>query len=273
VRASAPIAESPTATSARPSRPWLPRRLLTIGWFISVGCCVFAVGWLFLHPIAPRAVADYFNLPETPAIVDLGTPSYHTVIVHALVMLSLLSIFWIMLGLFIGPPAHRGVRSWLAITTVLAFWLGLAVSWRSLAAAGQQWRLDRQLDSFESLAKHLQDAWPKSDDHVAGLGAFNAYPIGHPRTLMVIAAEQADGAPPIAAVERSNAGALRFELGGDESGAWLEWHPPGSRPASFTGGLEDERRLNDAAPLADGWYLTHYLQAPSAAAPAPTSAK
>jgi hypothetical protein len=151
--------------------------------------------------------------------------------------------------------------------------LGLAVSWQSLAAAGQQWRLGRQLDSFASLANHLQTEWPKSDSHLAGLGAFNAYPIGRPRTLLVIAAEQLADSSPIAAVERSDAGALRFELAGDEAGAWLEWHPPGSQPASFTGGLEDERQLIDAAALNDGWYLTHYEAAPDAKAAPSTPAK
>ncbi len=189
-------------------------------------------------------------------------------ILRALGVLGLVSIILIAIGLYLGPPAHRGVRSWLAITTVIAVWLGLAVSWRSLAAAGQEWRLGRQLDAFDALARQLQTQWPSSDDYLAGLGAFNAYPIGHPRTLMVIAAEQAGGSTPIAAVERSDAGALRFELAGDEPGAWLEWHPPGSRPTSFTGGLEDERRLNDAVPLDNGWYLTHYLKPSTAVAPA-----
>jgi hypothetical protein len=263
----------PTAPEATQPRQWLPRRSLTIAWCISVACGVFAVGWLFADPLAPRVVAEYFNLPASPAIVDLGTPGFRVMILHALGMLALVSTVLVGVGLFLGPPSHRGVRSWLAVTTVIAFWLGLTVSWRSLAAAGQEWRLGRQLDSFEILAKHLQDAWPKRDDHIAGLGAFNAYPIGRPRTLMVIAADQPDGSPPIAAIERSNAGALRFELAGDETGAWLEWHPPGSRPESFTGGLEEERRLNDATPLSDGWFLTHYLPASTASAPAPTSAK
>lgn len=240
---------------------------------MSIACCVFAIGWLFLDPLAPRTVATYFDLPVNSPGYELGAPRSHLVIIRALSALALIGIVLTALGLYLGPPVHRGVRSWLALTAVIAFWLGLAVSWRSLAAAGQQWRLSQQLDSFESLAGRLQAEWPNSDRHIAGLGAFNAYPIGRPRTLLVIAAEQLADSSPIAAVERSDAGALRFELAGDETGAWLEWHPPGSQPASFTGGLEDERHLMDAAALTDGWYLTHYGAAPVPAAAPSTPTK
>jgi hypothetical protein len=225
---------------------------------LSIVCCLFSVAWIFLDPLAPRSVATFFETPAISSAVDLGAPSSRLMLVRALSSLALVSVVMVALGLLLGPPRHRGVRSWLALTAVVAFWLGLTVTWRSLAAAGQQWRLSQRLDSFDSLATQLQTAWPASDGYLAKLGAFNAYPIGHPRTLLIIAAEQEADSTPVAAVERSDAGALRFELAGDETGVWLERHPPGSQPASFTGGLQDERELVDAVPLKDGWYLSHY---------------
>ncbi len=60
------------------------------------------------------------------------------------------------------------------------------------------------------------------------------------------------------AIERSDAGGLRFELVRRGSSAWLEWHPAGEQPASFTGGLEIPYDLTRASPLGNGWYLTTY---------------
>jgi hypothetical protein len=240
---------------------------------VSIACCVFAIVWLFFDPLAPRTVATYFDLPTSVPGVELGAPSSHLLIIRALTALAIVGLVLIALGLYLGPPAHRGVRSWLAITALLAFWLGLAVSWRSLAVAGQEWRLTRQLDSFEPLAEQLRHSWPRGDDYWPELGHFTAYPIGRPRMLLVISNERLADHTPFYVVERSDAGALRFELAREEAGAWLEWHPPGSQPATFTGGLEDERRLTNVAALNDGWYLTHYGATLDAAAAASTPAK
>jgi hypothetical protein len=59
-------------------------------------------------------------------------------------------------------------------------------------------------------------------------------------------------------VERSEDGSLGFELRGDHSGAWLEWHPAGSTPRAFVGGLESKYNFRRAAPLGRGWYLVRY---------------
>ena len=61
-----------------------------------------------------------------------------------------------------------------------------------------------------------------------------------------------------AAIERSPEGALRFDLAGNDDDAWLEWHPPGSAPASFTGGLDTGYSLQRATQLGGGWFLVTY---------------
>ncbi len=82
-----------------------------------------------------------------------------------------------------------------------------------------------------------------------------AYPQGRPRMLLMLTS---DSSPAVSAVELADDGALGFELSGDESGTWLEWHPVGSTPQAFTGGLESEYDFGRAAPLGRGWYLVRY---------------
>jgi hypothetical protein len=66
------------------------------------------------------------------------------------------------------------------------------------------------------------------------------------------------GVAPFSAIERSEAGGLRFELAGPEGGAWVEWHPAGERPASFVGGLETRYELARSADLGEGWFVARY---------------
>lgn len=244
-----------------------PGRSLAVAWAVSVACTLFALAWLFFDPLAPRTVATFFDLHASSPAAALGAPGSQLLLIRALGALALATLVLVALGLFLGPPAHRGVRSWLAVTALVAFWLALAVTWQSLAAAGQAWRLRRQLDAFDALAHRLHADWPAHDGRVPGLGAFNAYPIGRPRTLLVIAADEQDAAAPVAAVERADDGDLRFELAGGETGAWLEWRPSGSPPASFTGGLDDRRELAGAVPLRPEWFLTRYHSQEDAAPP------
>ena len=91
------------------------------------------------------------------------------------------------------------------------------------------------------------------------VGTFMAYPNGNPRTLLILAQPQSPTKSiQFSAVERSDGGALRFELTGYENGAWLEWHPNDSSPESFTGGLENTYSRTKSAPLGNGWYLVRY---------------
>ena len=161
----------------------------------------------------------------------------------------------IFIALFAGSHAHRRLRSWFAFTLLVAAWLAVVVGWRELAWQGQRLRLRMDLDTFDTLAHSLRQDWPQTDGERSGLGSFMAYPQGTPQMLLVLK-PQSD--PPVSAVERADDGTLGFELRDDESGAWLEWHPKGSMPQTFVGGLEAEYDLGRAAPLGRGWYLVRY---------------
>lgn len=120
-------------------------------------------------------------------------------------------------------------------------------------------RLWTQLDEYEPVAAELRGNWPIRDGELPNVGTFMAYPQGNPRMLMILVGQRSDAAiPPFSAVERDDDGSLKFELAGDETGSWLEWHPAGSTPDNFTGGLENTYTRGRSAPLGNGWYLVRY---------------
>jgi hypothetical protein len=177
-------------------------------------------------------------------------------ILGALAMGSAVGIF---ASLFFGARTHRRVRSWLALTVLAAAWLTLTVSWRELAWRSQAFRLKSQLDGFEAVAAALRSDWPTSDGESEQLGPYMAYPQGAPRVLLLLTIPQIDQTnASFVAVERSPAGALRFQLAGNEPGAWLEWHPRGSSLQPFVGGLQTDYEIVRSAPLGSEWFLVRY---------------
>jgi hypothetical protein len=118
-----------------------------------------------------------------------------------------------------------------------------------------------QLDGFESVAASLRADWPDSDGERDDIGPFMAYPRGGPRTLLLLTTpEIADVRTSISAIERATTGGLRFQLTGSEPDAWLEWHPIGSMPESFRGGLMTNYILERSAPLGGGWFVVRYRE-------------
>lgn len=164
----------------------------------------------------------------------------------------------IILTLFAGAEQHRRLRAWFAFTLLVAGWLTLFVAWREFAWQGQRMRLWTQLDEYEPVAASLNEKWPSGDGELPNVGAFMAYPQGKPRTLLVLAQSESQPGTSFSAVERDDDGSLKFELAGDETGSWLEWHPAGSTPDNFTGGLENTYTRGRSAPLGNGWYLVRY---------------
>ena len=62
----------------------------------------------------------------------------------------------------------------------------------------------------------------------------------------------------ITAIEKSGDGTLLFELGGGDDGDWIEWHPEGKQPSSFSGGLDERYELQRVSSLNGEWYLVRY---------------
>lgn len=228
-------------------------------WLTSVICLVVLTVWLFSDSTfhtwdAAQAArsAPPFDLLAGPLAARLGP---RVALLWVLWLGGALATVGAFVALFAGARAHRRLRWWLVFVLLVALWLTLAVGWRELAWQGQRFRLWTRLGDFAPLAASLRDDWPTVDGDRAGLGAFSAYPIGRPWMLLVLSSPTN---PAVSAVERGDVGALRFELRGHDRGAWLEWHPAGSQPQSFTGGLENQYHLVRATPLGGGWYLVRY---------------
>jgi hypothetical protein len=261
-----------------PNIPDAPRRStaswgLSLLWALNVVLLLGSIAWIAVDPVVARHLAfeqDRLALRNRIELVDLGharrsvepvaADSNHARALTIIAFLAVACVAAVGLALVFGPSRHRRLRSWLAFTALIAVWLGLAVSWREVAWAGQRFRLGRQVAAVEPLAAALRERWPQADgSDVPGLGPFMAYPPGAPRMLMLLHQMRPPGSSnAISAVERSDAGGLRFELADGDAGAWLEWHPPGEAPASFVGGLQGEYELVRASELGDGWFLARY---------------
>lgn len=153
----------------------------------------------------------------------------------------------------------RSIASMLAITATIAFWFSLALNHSSLAWQGKRVRISLQIDEFEAIARPLRSDWPERDGSLPGVGPFMAYPFGRPTTLILLQSPLLAGDEiAIAAVEKSAKGAIQLQLSGGEHNDWAEWHPPGSEPQSFIGGLHDPHRLQSCASIGHGWSLVRY---------------
>lgn len=196
------------------------------------------------------------NLPGILGSSELRGSALLIVFGGAFGLLSLVGIF---AALFAGTRAHRRVLSWLAFMAVAAAWLTVITTWQEISWQGQKWRVAQHIPTFDRLVASLRGDWPTADGVHSSLGAFMAYPRTDPRTLLLLESKpQSHGDILIRAVERTNDGALRFELAGNEQGSWLEWHPSQSEPNSFVGGLEGRYELVRSAPLDRHWFLARY---------------
>jgi hypothetical protein len=235
-------------------------RVIAVAWIVNVGLLIAACAWIFFDPGFMRTYQqDAFVVSKPFTIVEAEQMSPgRTQALTWLTGAALSTLVGIAVGLVIGAPWNRRLRSWLAFTAIAATWLALKTSWPELAWAGARWRVGSTVAAFEAVAEPLRANWPAADGATGDLGPFSAYPAGKPRMLMLLQQIPADRPARFTAIERSDRGGLRFELAGPEAGAWLEWHPPGEQPSVFVGGLETRYDLERSSPLGDGWFLTQY---------------
>jgi hypothetical protein len=115
------------------------------------------------------------------------------------------------------------------------------------------------LPAAQTLVESLRLQWPKVESDLPALGPFLAYPLSAPTALLPLRnVTFPKNALRFSAVERSGDEAMRFELAGAETGAWLEWRGDGREPRAFVGGLDTKYELTKVAPLAPDWFLVRY---------------
>jgi hypothetical protein len=230
-------------------------------WIANLLLLAGVVLWIFFDPQFPAAAplvgASVHEMwgGDTAVARQNSRPGWRLPVLWAVLVAVVVTTLLLIVALFAGSTTHRRLRSWFAFTMLIAAWLTVLVAWREFAWQGQKLRTREMIDAFDPLAKSLVDDWPIKDGERPGLGSFMAYPQGRPRMLMMLISETN---PQISAVERYDDGSLGFELRGEENGTWLEWHPAGSTPKSFVGGLEAEYEFGRTSPLGRGWYLVRY---------------
>lgn len=190
----------------------------------------------------------------------------HVGIVRPVLFLTLLVVAAATLVALIGngfrssqSSQSRSIRSLSAIALIVSMWCSLAINASALAWQGNRIRVGMQLDQLEAITQPLRRDWPTRDGDIPRLGPFMAYPFGRPTVLVLLAAPTLAGDRlSIAAIERSDLGAIKLQLSGTDHDDWAEWHPPGSYPATFTGGLSDQHELDSSSQLGNGWSLVRY---------------
>jgi hypothetical protein len=174
-----------------------------------------------------------------------------------------ISMTIIIVGLAVGSGIHRGTRAWLMLMLLVAGWLTLITAWPEIAWRGQVWRVRGSVSQFAELTQKLTANWPQSDGQTSELGGFMAYPIGNPRTLMLLTMPQVPGsAINISTVERGDDGTWHFQLAGNDEGAWVVFDNQDDSPQPFFSGLEGEYLPRKYATLVPGWFLVQYQYAP-----------
>ncbi|TWU35765.1 hypothetical protein Q31b_52000 [Novipirellula aureliae] len=225
-------------------------------WLIHLTSLIAIAIWAVSDPLFETTI-QYRGLSDASQNVGwIRVASFTLVVIFAIG--SLLALLFQTLSRR-SAPRHRSTRQLLAITTVIAVWFSFALYHDAIAWQGKRLRFATRVDELEAIVAPLRYEWPDRDGELRGIGPFMAYPFGRPTTLLLLEAPRvAERSVYVSAVERSDTGAIKLQLTGTDGGDWAEWHPPGSQPSSFTGGLADSHELQSATSIGNGWYLVRY---------------
>lgn len=247
----------------------LSRTFVRICWAINALALLGTVVWVLRDGKFPEAVAaftrhatalwgDKSALAVVPPLLWPRVDALWGVLITAT-----LSTIGIATGLIAGAGQHRNIRSWLVVMVLLASWLTLFTTWPELVWRGQLWRLRGSITEFDALADKLLAAWPDNDGDIPGLGPYMAYPIGKPRTLMMMTTPKVPNTNfEIQVIERGERGSLHFQLAGNEEGVWLV-RELGDRPQPFFSGLDGEYIPVQFRRVSPGWFAVRYIYAPT----------
>jgi hypothetical protein len=261
-----------TATSQAGSRSTAPVGLrrasglfVVVAWAINLGLLLAAFGWIYSFGESRetielmKRVMTLGDSTSSPAILDpsrLGMGVAVGLVGAAVVFCSCAAM---LASLFLGRGRFRTTRTWLVFTAIVCGWLGLIVSWPAVYWFGQQRRVETVLPAAQTLVDSLRGHWPKVESELPALGPFLAYPVSAPAALLPLRnVTFPKTGLQFSAVERSGDEAMRFELAGAETGAWLEWRGDGGEPRAFVGGLDTKYEVAKVARLGPGWFLVRY---------------
>lgn len=236
--------------------------MLSAAWIANAGMLLaaFAGAYFLAGSLETLVIVRNFlqHSPQYLRVVYNKLPDATMVFAVSAVLLFLTTSTVIVCGMLVGGRRFRSVRAWLLLTALVAGWLGFVTTWPEVYWRGQQRRVAAQLAPVEELARFLSNHWPHEDGDLPPIGPFLAYPKDNPTTLMPL---RFTAIPEtnlnVSAIERTNDGAIRFELVG-EAGSWLEWRPDDQSPRPFVSGLDTRYNPVRQSELAPGWFLVRY---------------
>lgn len=168
-------------------------------------------------------------------------------------------LFVVLGRLMFGKGTDRTVRRMMLATALVGAWLGLAVSYQSLDWFGFKFRIKRELPSLKAIAGRLREEWPTKEGTLPGLGDYQLDPSAPDYLLLSGSQSKYPMREKVAgSVQRSKHGAILFQV---ERDAFVEYHPDGRSPRSFSEPFSDfsvRRNLIHTDILEQHWYLASY---------------
>lgn len=238
--------------------------LLPIFYGLHFLFCAACFVWIFLDPRFEAAVSWWKYRPgsdELRSISEMG--DWQSLRFRCwfsyLSMAGLFGSVGLVLVTFIAGQSYgRSIRSWAVFSLLFGFWLTLFLNWENVAWSGKAFRMRPLLFQLEKIADELSGNWPQKDGVDQTLGAFMAYPVGNPRTLILLELPEFSGCDATVAAVEKDRSSIRMELSGSEVGDWIEWHPKGIFPNSFRSSMGQLYTLDKFQLLRDRWFLVRY---------------
>lgn len=242
---------------------FVSRGVVRACWIVNALLLAATLVWILRDGLFAQGLAAFqTHLAASPVAIVPPLMWSRVAVLWAILITGSLSMTLIVAGLIAGSGIHRGTRAWLVLMLLAAGWLTLITAWPEIAWRGQVWRVRGSVPQFAKLTEKLTHAWPESDGQTPELGGFMAYPIGKPRTLMLLTTPEVPGSYlSISTIERDDV-AFHFQLAGNEEGTWVVFDKQHESPQSFFSGLEGEYLPQKFAVLAPGWFLVQYHYAP-----------
>jgi hypothetical protein len=162
------------------------------------------------------------------------------------------------MGILIGVRAQRSLKHLFTFTATIALTLALFTAWQRISWDGRCYRMKDCTESLQVICDALRKDWPTGDTNHELLDSIMAYPQWNPTTLILLTPRPINRHFYIAAIDRSQSGALRFELSSGFETIWLEHHNAPLIDDEFTNGIQQHFVRQHSVSLSRNWYLVRY---------------
>ncbi len=229
--------------------------------------------WMFCDGRFYTAIPDWLRNTSWIPLSDFAVQSSQVnlpfplrlQLFHGLLLVALAVLASIGLHLIVGPASTRNIRSILGITAFIAYWLFLGRECESIVELGRSTRIALQVSAIDRFAHDIDTNWAELCEPNSACSTdlrysnLLAYPITNPRMCMFAGSFRLPNSTiEISSIERTEGESIRFQLGGEHLGFWLEKRWDGRLPSSFQSGLEYTLTPTKITQIHDSLYLVRY---------------